>query len=183
MDIRKPKILEGLGMQERKGITNYIVGNLPVDEIIYAVPDVENLFVIPCGPVPPNPAEMLLDEKVAVLFEGLKKKFDTIIIDSAPVGLVSDAITLGKHANAAVYIVRHNYTLKKQIGFVNDLYIQKKLPHLSIVINDISSEGRRGYGYGYGYSYGYGYGTDYFEQKNEKQSLLKRIFRRLWGRN
>jgi len=171
-DIRKPKILQGLGLTERLGITNYIVGNIQVKDIIYPVPNVENLFVVPCGPVPPNPAEILLDEKVNILFKELGEQFDTIIIDTAPVGLVSDAITLGKHANACVYIVRHNYTFKKQMQLIDDLYTQKKLPHLSIIINDIkATAGSYGYGYGgYGYGgYGYGYGAGYFEEGGVKK--------------
>ncbi|MEP6726589.1 MAG: polysaccharide biosynthesis tyrosine autokinase, partial [Bacteroidota bacterium] len=127
-DIRKPKILQGLGLNERLGITNYIVGHVLVKDIIYPVPNVDNLYVIPCGPVPPNPAEILLDEKVTLLFKELGEQFDTIIIDTAPVGLVSDAITLGQHANACVYIVRHNYTFKKQVQLIDDIYVQKKLP-------------------------------------------------------
>ncbi|MEP7277997.1 MAG: CpsD/CapB family tyrosine-protein kinase, partial [Bacteroidota bacterium] len=159
MDIRKPKILKGLGMNERRGVTNYLVSNnIQANDIVYPVTETENLFVIPCGPVPPNPAEILLDDKLGTLFVELKKQFDAIIIDSAPIGLVSDAITLGKQANACVYIVRHNYTRKKQVQLIDDLYTHKKLPHLSVVINDISSRGSHGYGYGYGYGYGDGYG-------------------------
>ena len=162
-DIRKPKIMQGLGMSERKGITNFIVGSTTLNEVIYPVPDVDNLFVIPCGPVPPNPAEMLLHSKVEQLFHELKNQFDAIIIDSAPVGLVSDAITLGRYADSTIYIVRHKYTLKKQVQMIDDIYRQGKLPHLAIVINDISAGGGYGgyYGYGsYGYGYGYGYGAN-----------------------
>ena len=185
-DIRKPKILKGLGLHERKGITNYIVGSLDLQEIIHPVPDVENLFVIPCGPVPPNPAEMLLNEKVDQLFAELKKRFDAIIIDTAPVGLVSDAITLGRYADSSVYIVRHGYTMKKQIQLIDDLYRNNKLPHLSIIINDIQAQGGYGgyYGYGdYGYGYGYGYSTEkngagYFEQEVGKSSRLAKWFSR-----
>jgi capsular exopolysaccharide synthesis family protein len=160
-DIRKPKIMKGLGLHERKGITNYIVGSAGLNEIIHPVPDVENLYVISCGPVPPNPAEMLLQGRVDELFLELRKQFDAIIIDSAPVGLVSDAVTLGRYADGTIYIVRHKYTLKKQIQMVDDIYRQKKLPHLAIVINDISSRGGYGGYYGYGsYGYGYGYGVN-----------------------
>jgi tyrosine-protein kinase Etk/Wzc len=159
-DIRKPKIMEGLGLNERRGITNFIVGNLSLHEIIYPVPGQDNLFVIPCGPVPPNPAEMLLDNRVKQLIAELKEQFDAIIIDSAPAGLVSDAFSLAAFADATVYIVRHNYTLKKQIQLIDDLYREKKLPHLSIVINDISSAS----GYGSYYGYGYGYGKDSSER-------------------
>ena len=175
-DIRKPKIMVGLGLHERKGITNYIVGSITLNEVIYPVPEVENLFVIPCGPVPPNPAEMLLNEKVDQLFKELKSQFDAIIIDTAPVGLVSDATTLGRYADGTIYIVRHNYTMKKQIQLIEDLYQNKKLPHLSIIVNDINSRGGYGgyYGYGgYGYGYGYGYGTNgsggYFENGTPKK--------------
>jgi tyrosine-protein kinase Etk/Wzc len=179
-DIRKPKILKGLGLNERKGITNFIVGNTTVDKIIHPVPGVDNLFVIPCGPVPPNPAEMLLESKVSELFEELRQQFDIIIVDTAPVGLVSDSITLGKHADAVIYIVRHNYTLKKQMGLIEELYSKQKLPHLSLIINDIKMSAGYGgyYGYGgYGYGYGYGYGSDYFDngtpRKRKKWRRLK----------
>jgi tyrosine-protein kinase Etk/Wzc len=181
LDIRKPKILKGLGLNERKGITNYIVGSVGIDEIIYPVPDANNLYVMPCGPVPPNPAEMLLDERVNQLFAELRNRFDAIIIDSAPVGLVSDAITLGKHADATIYIVRYNYTLKKQFKLIEDVYKQKKLPRLSLVINDVRVRGGYGgyYGYDgyYGYGNGYGYGADsgYFENGKPKKKWWKPI--------
>jgi capsular exopolysaccharide synthesis family protein len=142
LDIRKPRIMKGLGMNERKGITNFLVSDIDVRDITHSVPDVENLFVIPCGPVPPNPSEMLLDPKLETLFNELKKNYDAIVIDSAPVGLVSDAISLSRFANACVYIVRHNFTSKKQLKLIDDLYVDKKLPNLSIVINDISSKGQ-----------------------------------------
>lgn len=160
-DIRKPKVMKGLGLHERKGITNFIVSNISLTDMIHPVPGVENLFVIPCGPVPPNPAEMLLDERVEVLFNELRNQFDVVIVDTAPVGLVSDAITLSRYVNATVYIVRHNYTLKKQIQLIEDIYQHNKLPHVSVIINDISVRGGYGYGGygGYGYGYGYGYGA------------------------
>jgi capsular exopolysaccharide synthesis family protein len=173
--------MQGLGMTERRGLTNYIVGNISLNELVQPVPDVENLFVIPCGPVPPNPAEMLLHERVNQLFNELKQQFDAIIIDSAPIGLVSDAITLGRYADGTIYIVRHNYTLKKQIQLIEDLYKNSKLPHLSIIINDINSRGGYGgyYGYGgYGYGYGYGYGMNgsgsYFESGTTKKKGMKK---------
>ena len=186
-DIRKPKIMKGLGLKERKGITNYIVGSVELAEIIYPVPEVENLFVIPCGPVPPNPAEMLLDPRVKELFDKLRLQFDVVIIDTAPVGLVSDAITLSKHADASVYIVRHNYTLKKQIQLIDEIYRTKKLPHLSIIINDIAArggyDGYYGYG-GYGYGYGHGYSSNYYDESdNGRPSIFQKMFRKSRSRN
>lgn len=179
-DIRKPKILQGLGLPRSNGITNYIVGSCRVEDLAVPVPGMDNLFVIPCGPVPPNPAELLLDPKIDTLFQYIRNHFDAVIIDTAPVGLVSDAITLGKYADATVYIVRHNYTQKRQIQLIEDLYEEKKMPALTVVINDIKVRlgygGYYGYG-GYGYGYGYGYGrkssnnassADYYGMEEER---------------
>ncbi len=183
-DIRKPRLLKGLDMKTQKGLTNYIMGNTSLDEIIQPVPEFSNLFVIGCGPVPPNPSELLLDKQVSQLFEELKSRFDNIIIDSAPVGLVSDAFTLSTYANASLYIIRHGYTLKRQLNMVDDLYQKKRLPNMGLVINDIQTRGRyKGYyGYGggtyYGYGYGYGYGGDYFQElKSLKKGKWKKIFK------
>ena len=145
--------------------------------------------MIPCGPVPPNPSEMLLDKKVGEIFAELKKSFDMIIVDTAPVGLVSDAITLGSHATTCMYIVRHQYTFKKQIELIDELYKLKKLPNLGIIVNDIQVKsgygGYYGYGnYGYGYGHGYGYGSatasGYFEVPTEQKrssSIWRKIKR------
>ena len=160
-DIRKPKIILGLELSRSQGITNYIVGNCKLEDLPVSVAKHENLFVIPCGPVPPNPAELLLDPKIEEIFNYVRKEFDVVVIDTAPVGLVSDAIVLGKFADATVYIVRHNFTQKRQIQLVQDLYNSQKLPGMAVVINDIRIKlgygGYYGYG-GYGYGYGYGYG-------------------------
>jgi capsular exopolysaccharide synthesis family protein len=184
-DIRKPKIMKGLGLRESRGITNFIVGNIKLDEIIHPVPGVDNLFVVACGPVPPNPAEMLLDERIDELFRELKSRFDIIIVDTAPVGLVSDSITLSRNIDAAVYIIRHNYTLKKQVQLIDDIYKNRKLPNLSIIVNDITVRSGYGYyGYGaYGYGYGYGYGSNnstggYFEGNEKKVGWFGRLFGR-----
>lgn len=149
-DIRKPRVLAGLNIRNRKGAVNYIVGDAPLDELIIPVPGVENLYVLPCGPIPPNPAELLLDDRVENMFTQLKNTFDVVIIDTAPVGMVSDALTLGKLADCTLYIVRQGHTYKRQIIMLDDLYKNKKLPKLSIIINDIKN--RAGFGY-------YGHGT------------------------
>ncbi|RYY57815.1 MAG: polysaccharide biosynthesis tyrosine autokinase [Chitinophagaceae bacterium] len=163
-DIRKPKVLSGLKMTRSSGISNFLVGKDSLESLIVPVPGVDNLFVLPCGPVPPNPAELLLDPQVDVMFAWLKEKFDVVIIDTAPVGMVSDAITLGKYADCTLYLVRQGYTYKKQIALVDELYTQKKLPAVSIVVNDVKMKSGYGY-YGYGrYGYGYGYGNSYYEE-------------------
>ena len=177
-DIRKPKIMSTLNLPRKTGITNYIIGKATYEELAVPVPGIDNMFVIPCGPVPPNPAELLLDERLDELMQKLRAEYDYVIIDTAPVGLVSDAVMLGKHADAALYIVRHNYTFKKQLLLLDEIYSNKRLPALSIVINDIKAQGGYGryYGYGgYGYS-GYGYGTEYFEDTKTESNIFSRVF-------
>lgn len=183
-DIRKPRLLKGLNITSNKGLTNFIIGNATLDEIIIPVPEYPNLFVIGCGPIPPNPSELLLDFQVTNLFKQLKESFDFIIIDTAPVGLVSDAFTLSSFADVSLYIVRQGYTVKKQIDTINELYQKMVLPNLGLIINDIKSTGKyKGY-YGYssgyygGYGYGYGNGSEDYFQKETKKSRFS--FFKLW---
>lgn len=178
-DIRKPKVLSGLKMGKHKGISNYLAGNANLEDLIVPVPDYENLFVLPCGPIPPNPSELLLDPKVKEMFDQLKRDFDVVIIDTAPVGMVSDAMTLGKFADCTLYLTRQGHTYKKQIGLVEEIYRDKKLPRVSVIINDVKLKpgyGYYGYGrYGYGYGYGYGEKSSYYEEeKPAKKAWWKR---------
>jgi capsular exopolysaccharide synthesis family protein len=172
-DIRKPKIVSGLGMQKSKGLTNYILGQATLEELPVKVSGNENLYVLPCGPIPPNPSELLLDEKLATLFEYLRRNFDVVIMDTAPVGMVSDAMTLSKFADCTLYIVRQGHTYKKQISLIEEYYNEHKLPKISIVLNDVKAKAGYGnYGYG-GYGYGYGYGAGYFEEEEESSTMNK----------
>lgn len=157
-DIRKPKVLSHLGIPKKSGIINFLLGKTSLEELPIPVAGYDHLYVMACGPVPPNPSELLLDEKLDLLFAYLKQNFDVIIIDTAPVGMVSDAMTLSRYADATLYVVRQGYTFKKQVGMVEEFHAHNKLPKMSILINDVDMRTSYGY-YGYGrYGYGYGYG-------------------------
>jgi capsular exopolysaccharide synthesis family protein len=175
-DIRKPKILSHLNIPKRAGLTNYLLGKMAIEDLPVPLEGIPNLYILPCGPVPPNPAEMLLDPRLNDLFDWLRKNFDVVIMDTAPVGMVSDAMTLSKFADATLYIVRQGHTFKKQIGMIDEFYTQGKLPRISIILNDIKV--RTGYGYyGYGrYGYGYGYGSGYFDDETPPPTSLSRWF-------
>jgi tyrosine-protein kinase Etk/Wzc len=175
-DIRKPKILAHLNIAKRPGLTNYLLGKVNIEHLPIPVEGSENLFVLPCGPVPPNPAELLLDPKLNDLFAYLRENFDVVIMDTAPVGMVSDAMTLSRYADCTLYIVRQGHTYKKQIGLIDEFYREQKLPKISIVLNDVKL--RTGYGYyGYGrYGYGHGYGSGYFEDDAPPPGLLTKWF-------
>ena len=174
-DIRKPKLFSGMKLNSKQGITNYLVGKSPMEDLPVKIPGYDNLYGISCGPVPPNPSELLLDSRVADMFEWLKANFDVILVDTAPVGMVSDAMTLGKLADTTLYIVRQGYTYKKQISLIDEFYHENRLPKISIVINDVKLKPGYGY-YGYGrYGYGYGYGGGYYETE-EGQDVPKKMF-------
>jgi len=173
-DIRKPKIVSGLDLKRKMGITNYIIGRASFEELLVKVEGVDDLYVIPCGPIPPNPSELLLDRRLDELMKEVKDHFDVVIMDTAPIGLVSDAVNLGRFADCTMYITRQGYTFRKQMGLVEDLYVNKKLPKLCLLLNDVKVEGGYyggyyGGGYGYYGAYGYGKGTGYFEEDPEDQ--------------
>jgi len=181
-DIRKPKIVSGLDLKRKMGITNYIIGRASFEELLVKVEGVDDLYVIPCGPIPPNPSELLLDRRLDELMQEVKDHFDVVIMDTAPVGLVSDAVNLGRFADCTMYITRQGYTFRKQLGLVEDLYINKKLPRLCLLLNDVKAEGGYyggyyGGGYGYYGAYGYGKGSGYFEEdsNDQKGSVLAKI--------
>lgn len=174
-DIRKPKVLSGLGMSKGPGITNYLVGKGSLPDLIRPVDGHENLFVLGCGPIPPNPAELLLDQRVEDMFVWLRNNFDVVLVDTAPVGMVSDAMTLGRFADCTLYLVRQGHTFKKQVVLIDEFYQENKLPKVSIIINDVKMKPGYGYyGYGrYGYGYGYGYGS-YYEEEHPPRTLADR---------
>lgn len=178
LDLRKPKISKALGLQRDIGITNYILGNTKKEDLPQPLEEVPNLYVIGAGPIPPNPSEMIMDSRMDELFTYLRANFDIIIIDSAPIGLVSDSKILSRFADATLYVIRQRYTVKKQIGLVDDLYTQKILPNMGLIVNDVRIGGANsyygyGYGYGYGYSYNYNYTYSYGEQQTK--TFLQRI--------
>lgn len=182
-DIRKPKLFSGMKLNSKIGITNFLVGKATMEELPVKIPGYDNLYAISCGPVPPNPSELLLDSRVEEMFVWLRKNFDVVILDTAPVGMVSDAMTLGKFADTTLYVVRQGHTYKKQISLIDEFYTEARLPRISIIINDVKLKPGYGY-YGYGrYGYGYGYGGGYYEIEDDapKSFLslkrLKRIFK------
>ncbi|WP_161596707.1 GumC family protein [Chitinophaga vietnamensis] len=171
MDLRKPKISEKLGLSNHTGFSTYAIGKSPLETVIKPSGIHENCWLLSSGPIPPNPAELLLLENTGLLFAELRKQFDYIIVDTAPVGLVTDAQLLGRFADATLYLMRQNYTFKEQVKLTRELFLHKKMPRMNLVINDVKM-GANGYGYGYG-GYGYGY-TEDEEVKGIRK--LKKVF-------
>lgn len=155
MDLRAPKVTEYLGVPDRKGVTNYITDEeMTLEELIFTIPEVKGLDIIASGVIPPNPAELLMTKRVENLFTIVKQEYDIVIVDTAPVNLVTDTLLIGKYADMFMYVVRANYLDKRLLAVPQELYNEKKLPNMAIVLND--TDPKRSYGYGYG-GYGYGY--------------------------
>jgi tyrosine-protein kinase Etk/Wzc len=178
LDLRKPKISKALNLPIEIGISNFVIGNTKKDSLPQKLPNIPNLYVIGAGPIPPNPSELIMDSKMDELFTYLRANFDIIIIDSAPVGLVSDSKILSRFVDATLYVVRQRYTVKKQLGYIDDLYKNKALPNMGIIVNDVKMGGNNsyyGYGYGYGYGFGYNYHYSYGYGEQEKKGIIRKV--------
>ena len=172
MDIRNPKLEEYVILPDDRGVTNYLSSkDLKIEDLILKQDGFKNFDILPPGIIPPNPAELLMGDKVENLFKYLKLQYDYIIVDTSPVSLVTDTLLLAKYADCFVYLVRANSLEKGMLHIPNTLYRENKLPNMCMLLNDTNpSKGSYGY-YGY-YGYGYGYGNI-----PVKKSLLKRMFK------
>jgi capsular exopolysaccharide synthesis family protein len=175
LDLRKPNLSPGLNIKNDFGFTNYVINpEVKTSDVIRLAGVHENLFIISSGPLPPNPAELIMNARVDLLMQELKATFDYVIVDAPPIGLVTDAQLLNKYADLTLYLVRQKYTYKNQLSIVEDLYTNGKMKSMGIVVNDIKPVGGYGYGYG-GYGYGsYSYGT--YGNEEEKSGWSKKIF-------
>ena len=173
LDLRAPKILQYINEKKTIGITSFIVdSSISVNDISIKIPEIENLTIIPSGPIPPNPAELLMSDRLSDLFTEVKEQFDYIVVDTAPVGLVADSLLLNKYADMFIYVARANFLDKRLLNIAESLYDESKLKNMSILLN--CSDYRRNYGYGY--SYGYGDDSSYVAKKEKTwfQKLLKK---------
>lgn len=151
MDIRNPQLGNYLGLKHNAGITNFLADpSLSINSIIMSSPRVQGCDVILAGPVPPNPSELLSSAAVDKLFAELRERYDYIIIDSAPSGMVSDTLSLGHVADMTLYVTRADYTLRRDVTFVNNLSTDNRLPRIALVLNGVPMRAKA-YGYGYGY--------------------------------
>ncbi len=152
MDIRKPQLASVLqGINAEPGVTNFLSQyGMTLDEVVQRVGEVDNLDVLVAGPVPPNPSELLLGDRVGALMTQLRERYDIIVVDSAPIAMVSDSFSLAKWASATIIVTRAGFTRRSQIKYINRLVADSRLPHPCIVLNDTKPRNDAGYGYGYG---------------------------------
>jgi capsular exopolysaccharide synthesis family protein len=148
-DLRKPDLLKNIKLKPALGLTDYLNSDeINIDDIICPSGLSANLSVIGCGPMPECPEEAFLNPKIEQLFLHLRDRFDFIIVDTSPVGLVADAFSLADYSDSGIYLVRYNYTSKFQLGILEDIYEHNKLKNTLVVLNDAKEENRQVYGYG-----------------------------------
>ena len=180
LDIRKPSLNKAFNLSHREqGISQFLANPEHTDLMsLVQVSNINpNLSILPGGPIPPNPTELVARESLPQAIDILKKHFDYIILDTAPIGMVTDTLLISRVANASIYVCRADYTHKADYTLINELGEQKKLPNLCTIINGLDMKKKKyGYYYGYGkygkyygygkkYGYGYGYGAENVNKK------------------
>ena len=187
LDIRKPRLAELFEIKDHHhGITNLLsMANPTAEDVEKQILNSnvnDNLDILMAGPIPPNPTELIARPTLEMVINSLKEKYDYVLIDSAPVGLVTDTLQIGRVADATIIMCRADYTPKDSFNYINDLARDNKLPHMTIAINGIDmSKKKYGYYYGYGrygryarygrysnHRYGYGnYGNSRYGNEND----------------
>ena len=163
MDLRKPKIHKIFNIKNEKGISTCLINKDQLPNIIKETP-IENLFVAPSGPVPPNPAELIGSDVMKKIMEEARRNYDIIILDTPPIGMVTDALLLSRISDLSLFLLRQNFSSKNILELFEDIYIKNEMGKMGIILNDMKQRGYYGYGYRYynaGYSSRYGYYSAY----------------------
>lgn len=169
LDLRKPMLSNMFSMTNDLGFSNYAISpDKKITDFIKPIPGIKNLYILPSGPVPPNPAEMILAKFSKEVFKNLENEFDIIIMDTPPYGVVTDTQLLSKFSDINLFVIRQGVSYKISLDTLNDLKNVKQLSNLYIIVNDVKRGNR--YQYGYGRYYGYGYG--YHQSSKSKKGLL-----------
>ena len=174
LDLRKPKLSAEFNLTNTTGIVNCLIKQKTIDEVINQT-QIPNLDVILSGPVPPNPSELIMSDVMAEIMTELKKKYDYIILDTPPVGLVSDALELAQYCDVTLYIVRQNFTKKEMISLLNNRVRRGELKNTSIILNGFENKAKYGAGYGYGYGYGYGSYANGYHDEDKPKTVFDKI--------
>jgi len=172
-DLSDPTLCDKLEFTNvNKGIKDYLNGDAEPEDVIRRTTVHENLFIMPAGrPLPDNPSELIMSDKVPELLQYLSDIFDYIVVDSAPVGLLSDAYVLSAHCDATLYVIRHKHTRKVSVQRLDANNKINELKNMAIVFNGVKSRGFSKNGYGYGYGYGYIHNEKRDKKKKNKQTV------------
>jgi capsular exopolysaccharide synthesis family protein len=176
LDLRKPKLAQEFNLSNEVGVVNYLIRQKSLKEIVNTT-EIPYLDVILSGPIPPNPSELIIGEAMADLINELKKEYDYIILDTPPVGLVSDSLELGQYADVTLYIVRQNVTKKEMIPLLNNRVKRGEMTNVSIILNGFENKAK--YGGAYGYGYGYGEYSNGYHEEEKPRGILEKIMKKI----
>jgi len=155
LDLRKPSLHKIFDVPNETGISSYLSKQSKYENITKET-SIENLYLAPSGPIPPNPAELIETEQMKTFFSTAEKSFDYIIVDTPPIALVTDALLISQYSHANLFMIRQRYSSTHVFDLINKLKQDQKISHMNILVNDLKMP--KYYGYNYGYNYGYGYG-------------------------
>ncbi|MGD1847678.1 MAG: GumC family protein [Salibacteraceae bacterium] len=166
-DLHKPKVGKALEMETEVGLSSLLIGKSRFDEVQFQSP-IDNLMVIPSGPVPPNASELILNGKVDDLLDEARKHYDYIVVDTPPLSLITDGMVLMQKVDLKLFVLNSKFTNRQSVNFIEDAISKNDLTDCGIILNGVRQRrfsyyyyGKYGYGYGYGYGFGYGYGYGY----------------------
>jgi capsular exopolysaccharide synthesis family protein len=171
LDLRKPKVHKVFNMDNKVGLSNYLIDKAKYEDVVKAT-NIRNLFITVAGPVPPNPAELIETSRMEEFIHHANQDFDMIILDTPPLAIVTDATLLSRHADVTLFVVRANYSSTDVLKLVEDIRTKGEIKNLGVVVNDITFDHliygkKNGYKYGYSYGYGYGKGQGYYGEDDE----------------
>ncbi|MGM0649370.1 MAG: tyrosine-protein kinase family protein, partial [Bacteroidota bacterium] len=188
LDLRKPRLHKSFDFDNNKGISTILINKHTIEDCIHKT-EIDNLEVIPSGPIPPNPSELILTKKYNQMIETLKNKYDYIVIDTPPVGIFTDAVRSFQDSDYVFYLLRADHSPRTFISYINNLAENKSLKNLSLILNGMEeSAGKYGYGFGYHYGYPYTYAQNYgyreyiktnedSDQPGSPITLIKNLFK------
>jgi capsular exopolysaccharide synthesis family protein len=155
-DLRRPRLAKFFGVSDGVGLTSVIIGDATMSDALQPVDGAPGLVVLPAGPLPPNPAELLSSNKMREVIDTLRERYDIVLIDSPPLLPVTDPVVLAQQADATLVVVASSQTKKGQLQHAVDQLVSVNARRVGFVLNGITRQGGTGYGYEYGYSYRYG---------------------------
>ncbi len=177
-DLRKPRLHKSFNFNNDKGISTILIKKHTIEECLHDT-DIDNLKILTSGPIPPNPSELVLTPNYIDFLNELKENYDFIVIDTPPVGVVTDAIRSFKQADYTLYVTRANQSPRTFLSYINNLAENQHLPKLNLILNGIEKNSAQ-YGYGYNYGYGYAYGVNNYVKNagyyTEEEEPKKGIF-------
>lgn len=166
-DMRKPKLHKVFELNNDHGLSTCLIGHDTIDEVIFSTP-VVNLFLLPSGPIPPNPSEMLGRPEMKKLIENVRAVFDYVILDNAPTALVTDGVIASQLSDLNIFVLRYGVSRKQQLGMINHYAVKNMISHMAIVVNDIKSNA---FGFAYSRYSGYeSYQKNYYVDEEDKSS-------------